>query len=203
MRHHLEAAVVAGSLMAATAAGATTLDFSGGFGGYTITGGKLALNGCPHDTTVHDTTPCLQYNGTQTGTLTFADGLFDLLGVKLQMQGQDEGLPNGVTFQALDAANFILGEARFYVGLGFGDIGDATVQDGADPVIRLEGYTVLFGDSFRGIASLRIFSDDPEQNVRLDDFLVQAHVVPLPTTAVLLLGGLAGLAGLRRRRAAA
>lgn len=203
MRRVVVAATVAAGLLAAPVARATTIDFSGsGYDGYVVTGGKIAMNGCPYDALEARTTPCLQFNGPGNGVVSRTAGLFDLLGVKFQLRGPDDATPNGVTFQALDLFGAVLSEARFYVGLDTGSFGDAWIQDGNVPIVRLDSYTLLFGDSFRGIARLRIFSDDPGQNVRLDDFEVQAHVVPVPAAGTLLAAAVAAFAAMGRRRRA-
>lgn len=69
----------------------------------------------------------------------------------------------------------------------------------------LNGAAIAFSDVFAGGRSVYAFFDDGGRGIDRDwdDMVVRIDVVPLPASALLLLGGIGGLAAMKRRRKAA
>jgi hypothetical protein len=143
------------------------------FAPHNLQSGQCIDAQCPH----------LNVNDEIQMTYTLSPYRFSLLSLNLNFQGnggvQDHGL---LVFETFNPTNYVRFWENDYPHTG----GDA---DGY--------YLVSFGSQFMNVASIS-FAGLNNANVRIDN--ITAAPIPLPAPALLLLGGLAGLGAVSRRR---
>lgn len=171
-------------------------DFSTTPSGFTITGESVDNSAnCPFGGK-----PCSHVNDNDTILITHATALFDILSAAFSFNGKGNG--NGILFEGLLGGS-VVGSASFLLGASSG-FGDGSLSIGTVPIVNKVDYLALFNSNFSGIDTLRITSSkdgNKSANVRVDNIAGSVpSAVPVPAAGLLLLGGLGGLAALRRRR---
>lgn len=171
-----------GSVFASLPSSAATIDFGSGTGsdpyvedGFSFDPSRLVEGNCGIDK------PCLALNDNETTVMTYIAGLFNLISLNFEHQGNG----TGNTLQVFDTNNPL-----------------NTISFSIPTFSHNVYYLVDFGTQFLNVSSIT-FATLNGGNVRIDDLEATAKlntVVPIPAALPLLLGGIGGMTWLSRRQ---